>query len=70
MTPPQEPVRTPDEADTALTMAQREQAMARYAVLRPHLDDGISLAEAARQGEVALRTAQRWLASYRKSGLG
>lgn len=69
MTHPQKPVETPDDAETALTMAQREQAMARYAVLRPHLDDGISLTEAARQGEVALRTAQRWLASYRKSGL-
>jgi len=43
--------------------------MARYAVLRPHLENGTPLAEAVCQAGVALRTAQRWLAGYRKSGL-
>jgi putative transposase len=43
--------------------------MARYAVLRPHLEDGTTLAEAARQASVPVRTAQRWLASYRALGL-
>ena len=69
MTDVDEPLSERDEAAAELTGAQREQTMARYAVLRPHLEDGISLAEAARQGGVALRTAQRWLAGYRRSGL-
>jgi putative transposase len=69
VTDPLEPVTAPDQADTALTEAQREQAMTRYAVLRPHLENGTALAETARQAGVALRTAQRWLASYRRSGL-
>ncbi|WP_422935009.1 Mu transposase C-terminal domain-containing protein [Sinomonas sp. P47F7] len=56
-------------AVTALSEPQREQAMARYGVLRAHLEDGASLVVAARQAGVPLRTAQRWLARYRESGL-
>lgn len=52
-----------------LAGAQRELAMARWALLRPHLDEGVPLAEAARQVGVALRTARRWLARYRAEGL-
>ena len=40
----------------------------RMAVLGPHLYDGVPLSVAARQAEVPLRTAQRWLASYRADG--
>jgi len=68
MTDSEAPFSTLHEADTALTEAQREQAMARYAVLRPYLENETALVEAARQAEVPVRTAQRWLASYRKSG--
>ena len=58
----------------ALCLAQleaplREQAMARFAVLRPHLEDGVPLARAAGDAGVAVRTAQRWLARYRACGL-
>ena len=44
-------------------------AMERFAVLRPHLEEGVPLRRAAQQGGVALRTAERWLARYRESGL-
>ncbi len=37
-------------------------------VLRPHLQDGLPLAQAARDAEVPLRTARRWLALYRAGG--
>jgi len=43
----------------------REQAMARFAVLRPHLEDGVPLARAASDAGVAVRTTQQWLARYR-----
>ncbi|GFG67778.1 hypothetical protein MKUB_52680 [Mycobacterium kubicae] len=36
-----------------LTRVQREQAIARYAVLRPHLENGTAWADAARQAGVA-----------------
>ncbi len=52
-----------------LDAPQREQAMARFAVLRPHLEDGVPLARAAGDAGVAVRTAQRWLARYRACGL-
>ncbi|MDN5917456.1 MAG: helix-turn-helix domain-containing protein [Pseudonocardia sp.] len=49
--------------------AQRETAMRRWAVLRPHIQDGVLLAVAAREAGVPLRTAQRWLARFRADGL-
>ena len=52
-----------------LSDAQREQAMSRFAVLRPHLEDGVSLPRAAAAAGVAVRTAERWLARYRTAGL-
>lgn len=45
------------------------EAMRRFEVLRPHLDDAVPLSRAAADGEVPLRTAQRWLARYTSSGL-
>ncbi|WP_091743328.1 leucine zipper domain-containing protein [Phenylobacterium immobile] len=48
---------------------QRRKAMARFAVLRPVLDDEVPLTFAARAAGVPLRTAQRWLARYRMHGL-
>ena len=52
-----------------LTEEGQAQAMARFAVLRPHLEDGVPLGHAADAAGVPLRTAQRWLARYRRGGL-
>ncbi len=52
-----------------LSDEQRQQAMDRLAVLRPHLDDGVPLAHAARHAGVSVRTAERWLRRYRCCGL-
>lgn len=52
-----------------LTEEGQAQAMARFAVLRSHLEDGLPLAGAADAAGVPLRTAQRWLARYRRDGL-
>jgi putative transposase len=54
---------------TELSEQARAQAVSRYAVLRPHLEDGVALTSAGRQAGVPLRMAQRWLAAYRASGL-
>ena len=54
---------------TALDEQRREQAMARFAVLRPHLDEGVPLSRAAGHAGVPVRTAERWLARYRHGGL-
>ena len=45
------------------------QAMARFAVLRPHLEESVPLTRAAREAGVPLRTTQRWLARYHRDGL-
>jgi putative transposase len=65
---PTTPTTRPDRL-TALPEAQRAAALDRFAVLRPHLEDGVPLARTAREAGVALRTAQRWLARYRAGGL-
>jgi putative transposase len=52
-----------------LTEAQRGQAMARWQVLRPHIEDEVPLTRLARQCGVAGRTLQRWAARYRADGM-
>ena len=54
---------------TSLTEAQRTRAQQRFAVLRPHLEDGVPLPSLARQHGVHERTLERWLARYRQEGL-
>lgn len=54
---------------TALDEDRRLEAMARLAVLRPALEGDVPLARAADEAGVPLRTAQRWLARYRKEGV-
>jgi putative transposase len=53
----------------ALEEEQRQLAMKRFAVLQPHLEERVPLAQAARDAGVPVRTAERWLARYRQSGL-
>lgn len=48
---------------------RRREAMARLAVLRPALEDGVPLGRAVAEAGVPLRTAQRWLARYRRDGM-
>jgi putative transposase len=52
-----------------LSEQQRARALARHAVLRAHLENGVPLARAAAAAAVPLRTAERWLALYRRGGL-
>jgi len=53
----------------ACTEKERQEAMGRFAVLRPHLNDGVPVPEAARDAGVPLRSVQRWLARDRATGL-
>jgi putative transposase len=54
---------------TALSEAQREQALERFQIVRPFLDEGIPLARVARERGILLRTLQRWVVRYRHEGL-
>ena len=49
--------------------AERNKALNRFQILRPFLEDDISLTELAREAEIPLRTARRWVADYRANGL-
>jgi len=46
-----------------------ENALRRFGVLRPYLQDGVALSAAAARAGVSARTARRWLARYRAGGL-
>ncbi|WP_198143110.1 leucine zipper domain-containing protein [Paracoccus sp. 228] len=53
----------------ALPEDRRREAMARLAVLQPTLEEEVPLVKAAAEAGVPLRTAQHWLARYRKCGV-
>jgi putative transposase len=48
---------------------ERDRAMERFRLLKPHLEDGVPLSQIAGQGGLRLRTARRWVRQYRKFGL-
>ena len=52
-----------------LSEQQRDQAQRRFEVLRPHLEDGVALVDAAAAAGIPARTARHWLARYRAAGL-
>jgi putative transposase len=54
---------------SGLTLAQRDQALARWQVLRAHLEDGCPLVRMVGEHGVPERTLRRWLAAYRAGGL-
>lgn len=54
---------------TTLTEEQRQLAMERFEILRPHIEHDVSLTHSARQAGISVRTAERWLALYRRNGL-
>lgn len=47
----------------------RAAALRRFQLLRPHLEDGVSLTTLAKRHEISLRTMQHWLRQYRQHGL-
>lgn len=56
-------------AAAALTEEQRQLAMERFNILRPHIEEDTSLTHAARQAGISIRTAERWAARYQQNGL-
>ncbi|HEY6410232.1 MAG TPA: helix-turn-helix domain-containing protein [Ktedonobacteraceae bacterium] len=54
---------------TALSEAKRTQAYARFAFLRPALEEGVSQAQIVRTHQMALSTVQRWIKRYREQRL-
>jgi putative transposase len=52
-----------------LSEAEREQALTRFTLLRPHLEEGLSIQQLAADAGVSVRTVQRWVQSYREHGL-
>jgi len=48
---------------------ERIRALERFALLRPCLEEGVSLAQIARTHGIALKNVQRWMQQYRREGL-
>jgi transposase len=54
---------------TALSEAQRAQAVERFTIIRPALEEGVSRAQVARTSKKAPSTIQLWIKRYREKGL-
>lgn len=54
---------------TALSEAQRAQALERFTIIRPALEEGISQAQVARTSKQAPSTIRLWIKRYREKGL-
>jgi len=54
---------------TALSEEQRVEAYARFEILRPALEEGVSQAQVARTNHLSKSTVQRWMTRYREQGL-
>jgi len=54
---------------SALSEAERAEAMKRYGIIRPYVEGDALSAEVARHHGLPLRTVQRWAAQYRDFGL-
>jgi putative transposase len=54
---------------TALSEDQRVEAYARFEILRPALEEGVSQAQIARTHHLSKSAVQRWVARYREQGL-
>ena len=52
-----------------LSERQRDLAQRRFEVLRPHIEDGVALADAAAAAAIPARTARHWLARFQAGGL-
>lgn len=53
----------------SLTEVQRLQALERFHLLRPFLEDGVPLTHLAIEHQLQIRTLRRWVAQYRSLGL-
>lgn len=54
---------------TALSEAQRTQALERFAIIRPDLEDSITQVQVARAHQIYPSTVQLWIKRYREKGL-
>src|SRR5205807_4289239 len=54
---------------TTLSEAQRTQALERFAIIRPALEEGVTQAQVARNHDLPPSTVQRWMKNYREKGL-
>lgn len=53
----------------SLSNEKRDEAVERFQLIQPFLEDGILLTELSKQRVIPLRTLRRWVAQYRKHGL-
>lgn len=55
--------------ETGVPESERTQALERFSLIRPFLEDGVPLVQIAREQTIPLRTLSRWVKRYREVGL-
>ncbi len=59
-----------DVKNIGMPESERTQPLERFYVIRPFLEDGVPLAQIARERAIPIRTLSRWVKRYRETGLG
>ena len=54
---------------SGLCDTERSRALTRFEIIRPFLEDGVPLTRLAKEQQIVLHTARRWVERYRKSGV-
>lgn len=54
---------------TSMSDTERSDALERFQIIRPFLEEEVSLSQIAREHGMLLRTAQRWVRRYRMEGI-
>ena len=54
---------------SGLCDSERSRALARFEIIRPFFEGGVPLTRLAREQQIGLRTARRWVERYRENGL-
>jgi len=52
---------------SGLCDTERSRALIRFEIIHPFLEDGVPLTRLAKEQQIVLRTARRWVERYRKS---
>ena len=63
-------MQAPDAVElSSLCDTERSRALARFETIRPLLEDGPPFTRLARERQIVVRTARRWIEHYRENGL-
>lgn len=62
-------IKEPDLYLSSIPAEERSEALRKFEIIKPFLEDSIPLAQISRSTNIARRTLWRWVTSYKEGGL-